>query len=77
MDRLEERGYLRRLPDPEDRRSLLVELTESGYELVEAAASTHFRIMEHLTEGLTYDETESLEGLLKKLLIDIELSSGR
>ena len=74
IDRLEKRGLLCRLPDPGDRRSILVELTESGHELIEGASHTHFRIMEQLTEGLTSEERECLAGLLSKLLFDIESS---
>ena len=77
IDRLEKRGLLCRSPDPEDRRSILVELTESGHELIEVAAHTHFRIMEHLTEGLTSEERKSLAALLRKLLVEIEASCGR
>ena len=77
IDRLERRGLLCRLPDPEDRRSILVALTESGHELIELAAHTHFRIMEHLVEGLRSEERECLAGLLRKLLLDIESSCGQ
>ncbi len=76
IDRLEKRGLLCRLPDPEDRRSILVELTEPGHELIERASHIHFRIMEHLTKGLTSEEVECLAGLLRKLLFDIESSCG-
>ena len=72
IDRLEKLGLLCRSPDPEDRRSILVELTESGLELIQAAGQTHFRIMEHLTEGLTSEERACLAGLLRKLLFDLE-----
>ena len=77
IDRLEKRGLVCRLPDPEDRRSILVELTESGLELIEVASHTHFRIMEHLTEGLTLEERNCLAGLLRKMLFDIESSYGQ
>ena len=77
IDRLEKRGLLCRSPDPQDRRSILVELTENGLVFMEGAAHTHFRIMEHLTEGLTSEEQDCLAGLLRKLLFDIEASCGR
>ena len=77
IDRLEERGLLCRMPDPEDRRSILVQLTESGHDLIQAAGQTHFRIMERLTEGLTSEERKSLAALLRKLLVEIEASCGR
>src|SRR5687767_6565667 len=35
LDKLEQAGLVRRLPDPADRRALLVELTASGRDLVE------------------------------------------
>src|SRR3954471_16753493 len=37
LDRLERRGLLRRLPDPDDRRGVIVELTDEGAKLVDAA----------------------------------------
>ena len=77
IDRLEERGLLCRSPDPLDRRSLLVQLTESGHELIQVAGQTHFGIMERLTEGFTSEERECLSGLLRKLLLDIESSFGK
>lgn len=77
IDRLEKRGLLSRSPDPQDRRSILVELTENGLDLIEGAAHAHYRIMEHLTEGVTSEERECLASLLKKLLLDIESSCGK
>ncbi len=72
IDRLQKRGLVCRLPDPNDRRSILVELTERGFEHIEAVARTHFRIMEHLTEGLKSEERDCLAGLLKTLLFLFE-----
>ena len=72
IDRLQKRGLVCRSPDPEDRRSILVELTERGLQLIEGVSHTHFRIMEHLTEGLTSEERACLAGLLRKLLFDLE-----
>jgi MarR family multiple antibiotic resistance transcriptional regulator len=40
LDRLERSGWVRRLPNPDDRRSSLVELTESGTRLLEEAEVT-------------------------------------
>ena len=77
IDRLERRGLVCRSPDPDDRRSILVELTEGGYDLIEAAAPTHFGTMESLAEGLASEERECLAGLLRKLLSHIETSCGQ
>ena len=77
IDRLQRRGLVCRLPDPEDRRSILVELTDRGLEHLEGVTHTHLRIMEHLTAGLTLEERDCLAGLLRKLLFDIESSYGQ
>ena len=77
IDKLQRRGLVCRSPDPEDRRSILVELTERGLEFIEGLSHTHFRIMEHLTEGLTSEERDCLAGLLKKLVLDLESSCGQ
>ena len=77
IDRLERRGLVCRSPDPEDRRSILVELTESGLEHFEGVANTHLRIMERLTAGLTLEERDCLAGLLRKLLFGIESTYGQ
>ena len=77
IDRLQRRGLVGRLPDAEDRRSILVELTESGLEHFEGVAQTHLHIMEDLTKALTLEERDCLAGLLRKLLFGIESSYGQ
>lgn len=47
-DRLEQHGWLRRVPNPADRRSSLLALTTAGAELVAAAATTFTRSVEEL-----------------------------
>src|SRR5258708_25363177 len=39
LDRLEERGYVKRSPHPDDRRGVLVQLTDSGRHVLDMAAS--------------------------------------
>src|SRR5581483_3175863 len=41
LDRLERRGFLRRLPDPDDRRGVIVELTDEGVAVVDAAVAAN------------------------------------
>ena len=77
IDRLQRRALVCRVPDPEDRRSILVELTKEGLELIEGVARTHLGIMEHLTAALTLEERDCLAGLLRKMLFDIESSYGQ
>ena len=41
IDRLERRGLVRRLADPNDRRGVMIELTEAGLEIVDAAVAAN------------------------------------
>ena len=68
LDRLEQAGLVRRLPDPDDRRGVLVELTEDGRELVDAAVDAHRGLSKRLLGSLDAGEREELERLLRKLL---------
>jgi DNA-binding MarR family transcriptional regulator len=68
LDRLEQAGLINRLPDPDDRRGVLVELTNDGLELVDSAVDAHRGLSRRLLAGLDSGEREELDGLLKKLL---------
>lgn len=76
LDRLERRGYVRRRPDPDDRRGVLVELTDAGREVLEQAVSANTGGEKELLAGLTRQEQKALAGLLKKLLARLEPSLG-
>ena len=64
---------MRRLPDPDDRRGVIVELTDSGTEVVDAAVAANAASDRQLLERLDPAEIETLEGLLRKLLAGLEL----
>ncbi|SED46105.1 MULTISPECIES: MarR family winged helix-turn-helix transcriptional regulator [Streptomyces] len=51
IDRLEKRGWVVRRPNPADRRSSLLELTEAGAELADAAAGTFGECLAELMGG--------------------------
>jgi DNA-binding MarR family transcriptional regulator len=68
LDRLEQAGLIHRLPDPDDRRGVLVELTNDGLELVDAAVDAHRGLSRRLLGGLDDAERDHLDALLKKLL---------
>jgi len=69
IDRLEERGLVKREPDPNDRRALKVLLTAEGLRLVDEAIEVRFSAAEDLVSRLTDEETSDLTRLLKKLLL--------
>ena len=73
IDRLERRGYVRRLDDPNDRRGVIIELTEEGLAVVDAAVAANSESERRLLAGLDADELAQLESLLRKLLGALEL----
>jgi DNA-binding MarR family transcriptional regulator len=67
LDRLESAGLVERLPNPDDRRAILVHLTKKGRE-------TGLQVMKFMEEankefirGLSADEEKALRGTLKKI----------
>lgn len=67
IDRLEERGLIRRVGDPNDRRKVLVELTQEGLETVDETLPNHAANEKRLLEALSPEEQQVLIGLLRKL----------
>jgi DNA-binding MarR family transcriptional regulator len=74
IDRLERRGLVRRLPDPNDRRGVIIELTDAGLEVVDAAVEANTASDRQLLERLDPQELTQLEALLRKLMGGLELS---
>lgn len=66
LDRMEGAGLVARRPDPVDRRAVVVELTERGREVVDAAVEAHLANEERLLAGLSARERDTLERLLRK-----------
>jgi DNA-binding MarR family transcriptional regulator len=73
IDRLERRGYVRRLADPNDRRGVMIELTDEGLGVVDAAVEANTISDRQLLERLDPEEIVVLEGILRKLLGGLEL----
>jgi len=76
IDRLEQRGLVRRLTDPEDRRRVLVELTPEGIERVESATKARFEIATAAVSGLDRKSRRQLSNLLRLLLLAQEPDDG-
>ena len=72
LDRLEERRLVQRIADPNDRRGVLVCLTETGMSLVDQAVEAHVENEARLLAALTRAEQTTLDGLLRKLLASME-----
>jgi DNA-binding MarR family transcriptional regulator len=69
IDRLQEMGLVRRRPDPNDRRGLLVELTTKGRVLVDEVVVVFLANEERLLSGLSAADRKRLADLLRRLLL--------
>ena len=65
---LEKRGFITRLPNPEDARSMLVALTSAGRERIDAAVETHVDNERQLLSGLSDGERQQLDQALRVLM---------
>ena len=72
LDALEKEGLVRRLRDPADRRSVLVELTENGRKKHEQTMGIQAQKEALLAEALTDREKEQLNALLRRVMITLE-----
>jgi DNA-binding MarR family transcriptional regulator len=68
IDRLAEGGLVTRLPDPQDKRGVLVQLTERGKSVADAALADLLDRERLLLAGLDADQRELLASLLRMLL---------
>lgn len=73
VDRLERRSLVTRRPATDDRRSVLVGLTPDGVACADRAMTAHARTEQLLVSGLGPRERRQLAGLLRKLLLSLDL----
>lgn len=72
IDRLAQARLVRRLPDPADRRGVLVRLTDRGRERVDAALADLLRYEESLLGALGAAERTRLAALLRTVLVPLD-----
>ncbi len=72
LDRLAEAGLVERQDDPNDRRGTLVRLTRRGKRVIDRAVKSHIQNEARLLRSFTPAELRSLDGLLRKLLSELE-----
>lgn len=70
-DQLVRKGLIERIPNPHDRRSLLIKLTPAGLALLNEVAPTHLEIERRFVEFLDAEEFAELKSLLGKILCHI------
>ena len=59
---------IERRADPHDRRGTLVRLTRRGKRVIDRALQTHLENERRLLKGLSRDEQQAFERLLRKLI---------
>src|SRR5437762_2976362 len=72
LHRLERAGLVERVPDPEDGRGVLVQLTMAGARLVDELAALHLQNEARMLQALSEREREQLARLLERLLSSYE-----
>jgi DNA-binding MarR family transcriptional regulator len=72
VDRLQRRGLVHRVPDPDDRRSVLVELTVEGRELGEKASDAYSVGRDRIIERLRAADRRQMESGLDLLIAAFE-----
>jgi DNA-binding MarR family transcriptional regulator len=72
IDQLEKAGLVARSGNPQDRRSVLISLTEKGRAIIDAAVTDHVATQARLTGILSGEENEALNALLRKYLAGFE-----
>lgn len=77
IQRLESRGLIARRPSTGDKRSIMVELTRKGSQLVDAAFTADMQVEKELLSGLSAAERKVLAALLAKLAAQVEGREGR
>ncbi|MDZ7292116.1 MAG: MarR family transcriptional regulator [candidate division KSB1 bacterium] len=77
IDRLEKKGLVRRVMNSEDRRTLVIHLTEAGSKLIVKFFPIHAERIEAFTNALNSKEKRLLIDLLKKLGKAEQLHPGK
>ena len=68
LDTLERDGFVRREPDPDDRRQITVHLTPAGQLFMHSLLPTHFQLISELMCNLSEAEQKTLVKLLLKIV---------
>jgi DNA-binding MarR family transcriptional regulator len=73
LDRMEEAGLVARLPDPSDRRGVLIELTAKGRKVIDAAIDAHLALYDELVSGaLSESDQRRFIELMRKQTLAFE-----
>lgn len=72
IDQLEKAGLVERRQNPEDRRSVVISLTEIGFATIDACITAHVETQARLMTALSDTEKAALDALLRRWLTGFE-----
>jgi MarR family transcriptional regulator for hemolysin len=76
LSRMERDGLVRREPDPADRRSSLISLTEEAFAKLPAGRAVLEQGNKDATRGMSADEVSTMIALLRRVLVNVEAMDG-
>jgi len=76
LSRMERDGLIRREPDPADRRSSLISLTEETLAKLPAGRAILEQGNKDATRGMSADEVKTMIALLRRVLVNVEAMDG-
>lgn len=68
VDNLENKGYVRRVKDEDDRRGIYIEITDKGHEWVDKNEARIRKYLEGCASRLSVEELETFSGLFSKYM---------
>lgn len=72
IDQLEKAGLVARAHNPEDRRSVIISLTDKGFAAIDAAVTAHVATQARLVAALSAEERAMLNAVLGKYMAGFE-----
>lgn len=72
IDQLEKAGLVARAHNPEDRRSVIISLTDKGFATIDAAVTAHVATQQRLVAALSAEERAMLNAVLGKYMAGFE-----
>jgi DNA-binding MarR family transcriptional regulator len=72
IDKLEDKGYLLRMKDPNDRRAFLIHLTEEGKKLEHVLIPLVIELEEKLTENISQSKIEIIKKILQQMSEEVD-----
>jgi DNA-binding MarR family transcriptional regulator len=72
IDQLAKQGLVERIANPEDKRSVLIGLTDKGFSLIDEAVGAHVKNQHRLAALLTTEDCRALNDILRRYLAEFE-----